>query len=542
MSMPLECVVIGNTEFSVQERLLTSDPISQTCCRRQYIRYRGHSFFYNEWFSYLKASPLEEHLSGYSPGDLTINEIPFYPVIFLSNYLSQKGLRTECVNHFDSGKERISRLLEQEPKVIVISIGASSNSLPLLKIVKFVRSLQPDVKIVVSGQYIYNKWATSDSEEWYQSMRVIGSDYYVINIPGERAIHELVRGLIDGTPVTGLKNIFIMDGGTPLFNGLESMDSELDSYCIDWDAMGGQILGSVVAMNTSKGCPYRCSFCNFPIKNKVFQMSSVETIERQLRQLAKMGVQFIIFNDDTFNVPNKRFKDLCKMMIENRFNFQWFCYFRLKETDEETIILMKESGCRGVFLGIESADDGILENMNKLARRKDYERGLDLLNKHGIMSFAFFLVGFPGETEETVRSTVEFIETAGITFYTANLWYADSSTPIYKDKTRYGLTGKDFNWSHLTMDSRQASVWTDHLFLNVKKAIWIPNENFGFQGVPYLMSKGYSIEQITALLRDAAVLVSGNLVSGDANPEAVIEEMRQVLGAVTPVVQEEINS
>lgn len=535
MSGALDCIVIGNPEYDVQERLLTSDPISQTCCRRQYIRHGRQAFFYNDFFSHLKSADSGGMEHGYRKGDLTIHEIPPYPAIFLANYLNKRGIRTESVAHFNGGTDRLAGLLRQNPKVAVICAGATSNSLPVIKIVKFIRSINKDVRIVASGNYIYNKWATSEQEEWEKTMRVVNADFYVVHIPGEQTVYGLLRCMKEEEDYRHLGNLFMLEGGSIAFNGLQSMESDLNSYHIDWDGPDAQSLGPIVALNTSKGCPYRCSFCNFPVKNSRFQTSSVETVETQLRQLERKGVRYILFNDDTFNVPQERFKNLCRMMIRNRFSFHWFCYFRLRECDEEMIRLMKESGCSGVFLGLESADDNILDNMNKSARVKDFKRGLEWLNRYGLVSFAFFLVGFPGETEETVRRLVEFIDTSGITFYTSNLWYADTSTPVYRAKERFQLTGKDFNWKHHTMDSKEASYWTDYVFLNVKNSIWVPNENFGFQGIPYLMSKGYSLEQIKALLRDAAALVSCNLREQEADNEALISRMKHILTSVPTV-------
>jgi anaerobic magnesium-protoporphyrin IX monomethyl ester cyclase len=90
-------------------------------------------------------------------------------------------------------------------------------------------------------------------------------------------------------------------------------------------------------------------------------------------------------------------------MIIGNFDFNWFSYFRIKEMDEEAAQLMKDSGCKGVFLGLESNDDQILKNMNKNATDKDYKKGLELLHKYSIPAFACFLLGFPGESPQSVK-------------------------------------------------------------------------------------------------------------------------------------------
>ena len=102
-------------------------------------------------------------------------------------------------------------------------------------------------------------------------------------------------------------------------------------------------------------------------------LTSVEVVEKELAQLGRRGVQHVIFIDDTFNVPGPRFKELCKMMIRNDFGFSWYSYFRCAAArDVETYDLLRDSGCKAVFLGIESGDQNVLDNMSKVATLDRY--------------------------------------------------------------------------------------------------------------------------------------------------------------------------
>ena len=102
-------------------------------------------------------------------------------------------------------------------------------------------------------------------------------------------------------------------------------------------------------------------------------MASLETIEKELDSLKRLGyIKNLVFIDDTFNVPLPRFKDICRLMIEKDYQFNWFSYFRCSNSDEEAIELLAKSGCKGVFLGIESGSPTILKNMNKAATTEKY--------------------------------------------------------------------------------------------------------------------------------------------------------------------------
>jgi p-methyltransferase len=105
------------------------------------------------------------------------------------------------------------------------------------------------------------------------------------------------------------------------------------------------------------------------------------------------------------------------MMIRKKYPFNWFSYFRCSNSDKEAIELMAESGCKGVFLGIESGSPTILKNMNKSATIEKYAQGIAWLRQHDIMTFGSFITGFPGETDETVNETLDFIRQTKPDYY-----------------------------------------------------------------------------------------------------------------------------
>ena len=118
--------------------------------------------------------------------------------------------------------------------------------------------------------------------------------------------------------------------------------------------------------------------------------------------------------------------------------------------------MMKDSGCRAVFAGLESADDRVLADMNKRASNADYRRGIGHLNEVGVSVHANFIVGFPGETEESARKIVSFIDDTGVDFCTVCTWAYIPSTPIAARAAEFGIKGVGLVWQHDTMDSATA--------------------------------------------------------------------------------------
>jgi hypothetical protein len=249
-------------------------------------------------------------------------------------------------------------------------------------------------------------------------------------------------------------------------------------------------------------CPYSCAFCGFPQHAGPYQTAGVDAIEKELNGLQELGtVKLVHFIDDTFNVPTQRFKNLLRMLLRNRYSFKWISNLRCQFTDREMIELMKESGCEGVFLGIESGNNQILENMNKAASIEKYLEGIAVLKEFEIVTYGSFIIGFPGETQETVQDTIGFIEDSGLDFYRAQLWYYEPITPIDKDREKYQLKGTGFEWGHATMDAKKASSLIEEMFLSIHKAIWVPQYNFDFNNMFHLTHRGISRNEVRNYLK-----------------------------------------
>jgi radical SAM superfamily enzyme YgiQ (UPF0313 family) len=215
------------------------------------------------------------------------------------------------------------------------------------------------------------------------------------------------------------------------------------------------------------------------------------------------GVRDVIFIDDTFNVPFPRFKDICRMMIRNRFGFRWVSFFRCSSCDEEALDLMKESGCLGVYLGIESGDTQILRNMHKFARIERYRESIAKMSERGILSLASMIIGFPGETGETVQRSIDFLNAAKPSFYNVQIYYHDTQAPIEKRRHEFDITGSGYSWRHSTMDWQEAIELKEKMIREVRYSLQLPLYGFSIWTVPYLLQNGLSMDQILDFTRFA---------------------------------------
>lgn len=424
-------------------------------------------------------------------------------VLYLGTYLSRRGFSFDYVNLFHLEKERLrEKLARGDVRTVAITTTLYVSPHPILEIVSFVREHSPSTRVIVGGPYVANQAKALDEHALKEQLKYLGADIYVISQEGEHALAETLGALRRGSSLDGVDNIAYRSGGSYVLTRASIESNPLEENMVDYRLFPREEIGQFVSVRTAKSCPFSCSFCGFPQRAGKYKYTGVELVEQELNALRETGtVTTVTFLDDTFNVPKQRFKDILRMMIRNRYDFRWNCFYRSDQGDEEVIELMAEAGCEGVFLGVEAGSDVMLANMNKTSRRHHYARAIPLLREAGISTYASLIVGFPGETYDTIRDTVDLIETARPEFFRAQLWYCDPLTPIWERREEHGIRGSAFSWSHNTMDSQTACDLIEKMFLSVENSIWLPQFGFEQWSTFYLQRHGMSREQLRTFLR-----------------------------------------
>jgi radical SAM PhpK family P-methyltransferase len=463
-----------------------------------------------------------------------IGEVPNLAAVYLANFLRRHGESAEFVSLFGAERNRVQALIcDREPRVVAITTTFYQVPTPVAEIVQFVRELSSECTIVVGGPLIDNFATDLDGESLLDMLDWMGADVYVRESQGETTLLRIVEAVTNGQPLSSVANCYLPDGNTFSFTYAAPENNCLDQCTIDWRIFDHAELGATVQTRTARSCAFRCSFCDFPARAGALALASVDAVERELEQLAACDVSHLVFVDDTFNVPRKRFKELLRMMIRRDFGFRWYSFFRCTSSlDDETFDLMADSGCGGVFLGIESAHDHVLSNMDKSATVAEYRRGLDQLHQRDIVTFASFIVGFPGESDESIRSLIHFLNDSCPTFYRAEPFWYHHRSPIHRRALEFGLSGQAYNWRHSTMDIDGACDALDMVFDEVGGSHWIPSYNQDFWALPYLLGKGFTTSQLVSfhaaaqdVMRQNARPESAEAVKARATLKAVLDNV-----------------
>lgn len=404
-----------------------------------------------------------------------LNESTNPAVLHLSCELQKHNYTYDKVNcSFKHRAQLLEYLQTREYKVIGISTTFTLLKSYIVDLIKLIRSIVPDAKILLGGMFIVKLFKLQNNyDELKQELLTYGADYFIFNEIGEQALSELLAYDIrkEGN-IEDIKNVAYIKGNEVNIN--EYQTQSIDTSVSDWKLAPET---TYAFLRTSVSCMFRCKFCDFPSIADKYQAKSIDVIRQEFESVKEAGIKFVRFLDDTFNLPKKHFDEVLQDLVDNDYGFKWVAYMRCQYLDEETVRLMKLAGCIGLFLGLESGSNQILENMNKRATIEAYMKGISYLHKYDIPIYGSFIIGFPGETEETLEETIKFIEESKIEYYRMFTWsYADLS-PITKEKEKYGIVVSDDEfqfssdeWRHNTMTSSEALEHCKKILKRVKGA------------------------------------------------------------------------
>ncbi len=177
-----------------------------------------------------------------------------------------------------------------------------------------------------------------------------------------------------------------------------------DLFPLDRYAMPIGWQGRFSAVLTSLGCAHQCTFCSGSAIR--YRKRAVEDVLHELEQLRSLGIRNLFFVDYTFTTSKRYLLELCGEMVRRRMGFRWTCFARVDHINDEVLAAMKAAGCDLIQMGVESGDDGILKHYSKGFTVAQVREAFAACKRHKLKTLAFFIIGLPGETEETVQRTV----------------------------------------------------------------------------------------------------------------------------------------
>ena len=383
------------------------------------------------------------HPLGYSTGaaghDIArlANVMPPLGLASLAAWLDRQGFDTRIVDFYakPGSLQTLSNLLtDWRPAFLGLSCTTSS-FLDGIGVAEHAKQLSPGIRTVMGGPHVSALKAASLAGYAALDFGVVGE--------GEATMADLAKGGWEHpADVPGL--VYRAAGGATCFTGPRPPLPDLDALPFPaYEKLEGYphayklpIFNYPRAPNTScvssRGCPYACSYCDRSVFGNSFRYNSAAYMLDHVRDLkTRFGIRHINFYDDQFTFHRRRIEEFADGLAKARLGVTYNCAARAEHLDKDLLRLMKASGCWMISLGIETGDADLLARHRSKADLDLLRGRVELIQRAGIRVKGLLMLGLPGETEETVRHSMDYVRSLRLDDFNLTKFTPFPGAPLY---------------------------------------------------------------------------------------------------------------
>lgn len=380
---------------------------------------------------------------------------PYPPLglLYISGFLKQQGIENSVFDSTFSTKEALfENIKKTQPKILALYANLMTK-VNVLKIAKKCREISPHTKVIMGGPDV-----TYNLENYLKH----GADYIVIG-EGENTMYELVHFLSkkSNQQPTEISGLAFLDTDKKLvktaprvkvrdINELPTPNRDaipIHKYLDAWKTHHGQ---SALSVSTQRGCPYTCKWCSTAVYGQSYRRRSPEKVVAELKELKeKYNPDSIWFVDDVFTVSHKWLKEFCNELEKEGVKIPFECISRADRMNEEVIKLLKKAGCMRVWIGAESGSQKIINAMDRRVSVDQVRNMIIEAQKQGIEAGTFIMLGYPGETQEDIKETINHLKISNPDHFTITVAYPIKGTSLYDEIENKKTTEPEW---HLSTD------------------------------------------------------------------------------------------
>lgn len=344
--------------------------------------------------------------------------MPGLGVLYIAACLRQAGLPVMVLDAEGRGLDRehtIQAIARENPGVLgitatTLSIGSAAH------VAQKIKAILPKIKVFIGGPHV-TALPVETMQRWPHIDGCVLGDgeisflKIVQNLQNNLEFHQGIDGLVwrDGQEIyTHPKTGHLKDLDTLPFPAWDLLQGFPGIYRPPFHSYRRLPVANII---TTRGCPYSCSFCDRSVFGRKVYSHSIEYVIEIIEHLVKnFGIREISIKDDMFILSHDRVVEFCRQLRNKKIDLTWSCNARVNCVSDELLREMKKAGCWMISYGIESGSQKMLEKMMKGVTKNQVIKALELTRKNDIVSKGFFMVGIPGETNETLKETLSFVK------------------------------------------------------------------------------------------------------------------------------------
>tara|TARA_B100000959_G_scaffold278302_1_gene336369 strand:- start:1649 stop:3112 length:1464 start_codon:yes stop_codon:yes gene_type:complete len=382
--------------------------------------------------------------------------LPSIGLLGLAAVVRKAGHRVKIVEAAASNisyDESLQQVLDFKPNLVGFT-AVTSSIYKAAKLSKMIKEKNPEIKVIIGGPHV-----TAVPEETMS--RFPEFDIAAIG-EGEEVLKNIISSSENNGRLNNVQGILFRENSNLVKTELHPLIKNLDELPFPaWDLIDNFPWGFKPAafkckrlpatyIISARGCPHLCIFCDTSVFSRQYRAFSAEYIIEMIKVLkTDYGIREILFEDDTFIIFKKRLIQLCETLIKEKIDITWSCNGRANAVKPDILKLMKKAGCWQISYGIESGDPEILEFSRKRIKVEQMTQALEWSHKAGILTKGFFILGFPNETEDTLKRTIDYAKNSCLDDVSVSKMTPFPGSEMYRIGEKYGYINKDWEKMNL---------------------------------------------------------------------------------------------
>jgi len=457
--------------------------------------------------------PAENLVRTFAPDSLT-EEMGLYPpmgLLYIATYARKIHGDRFDIKILDTQVDKMSypeirKYLEQEiPDVVGISC-MTFLLIDALKVVRIAKEVNPAVHVVIGGTH-----PTIYPEEMVSQQEI---DSIVVG-EGEVAFSDLLDAVAADRSLVDIQGVGYKDKERAVINPRRDFIQDLDSLPFpDRDLLPVEkyynVLGEsrvvMTSLLTSRGCPFKCTFCTDK-DGKACRVRSPENVLQEIEECYAKGITDFDIIDDTFTINKKRAVAIADLIIEKGLNITMDLRARVDTVDQETLDKLALAGCTRIRFGVESGNPGVLENLQKGITLDQIRSAFRMAKNAGIFTFAYFMLGSPGETEQEIRESLKLAKELNPDIAQFLITTPFPATEMYEMGIKSGVLKGDY-WREFSAHPSGDFVpqwWTEN-FTQAELEKWQRKVHLSYYYRPaYIWGQLKQVKSLKELIRKARI-------------------------------------